>query len=384
MKSYNQKSFSLFFSISLVVLVVNFLFLGRKGVLNLHHADYSFFDSIFVIFFSLSLILTKMIDRSVREIKIEPTFLFLLALFFIVFLLGIPGYFYLDFQLVYLDKALKLFSIIVFIFCIQLMSRREFVILSYVFYALGFLAFCYFLFSSGKRVGIAGAGSITTARVFLYSLILYIIIDTTISKSVSYLKHVLLFCMVGSGLIATSTRATLILYILFLIYYLIFVYKGKNKFITYILLFFLSLYMIDFFLSSNIYYRLLVLSDDGGGESVSARFTYIEKAIELAGSYAYMGSGWGTYGYLSSGEVKFDYPHNLFVELLLESGWLSLLIVFFFICISLLSLLRMKFIFVVLFLIVFLNSMISGDAYDNRMIFFTPFLLARLDLISSQ
>ncbi|TOB31008.1 hypothetical protein, partial [Vibrio parahaemolyticus] len=124
-----------------------------------------------------------------------------------------------------------------------------------------------------------------------------------------------------------------------------------------------SLYMIDFFLSSNIYYRLLVLSDDGGGESVSARFTYIEKAIELAGSYAYMGSGWGTYGYLSSGEVKFDYPHNLFVELLLESGWLSLLIVFFFICISLLSLLRMKFIFVVLFLIVFLNSMISGDAY---------------------
>ncbi|HAS8474759.1 TPA: hypothetical protein I7766_20185 [Vibrio vulnificus] len=382
MKSYNKKSFSLFFSISLVVLVINFLFLGRKGMLNLYHADYSFFDSILIIFISILLILARIIDRSVREIEIEPTFLFLLVLFFIVCLLGIPGYFILDFQLVYLDKALKLFSIILFIFCIQIMSRREFAILNYVFYAIGVLALLYFIFSSGTRVGIAGAGSITTARIFLYSLALYVIIDATISKSVNYLKHMLLFFMVGAGLVATSTRATLILYVLFLVYYLIFIYKGRGKFVTYCLLFFLSIYLIDFFLSSNIYYRFLVLLDDGGGDSVSTRFVYIKKAIELAGGYAYMGSGWGTYGYLSSGEVKFDYPHNLFVELLLESGLLSVFVVFFFICISFFLLLRMKFIFVVLYFIVVLNSMVSGDVYDNRMIFFTPFLLARLDLFS--
>ncbi|PTP03436.1 hypothetical protein CWN88_08510 [Vibrio splendidus] len=356
-----------------VLLLVYYIFLGRKGFFNLYYPEYAFFDSFLAMF--LCVILASIRINVIKERKIEILMLYLLV-FFIVF--GFSGYADIDYEFLYFDKSIRLLSMLVFIMYIPSLSRKDFELFGIVLLILCCISLLYFFLSSGVRGGIAGAGAITTARIFLYSLIFYIVIEFSLKEQVSFKKHVTLFLMVFLGLMATSTRATLILFFIFAIYYFFVFSKGMYKLYSLIILFIISVMLFDSFLSSNVYYRISILFGESGGGSVATRFSYFEEALRLAKDYNYLGSGWGTYGFLSSGIVYFDYPHNIFIEVLLEGGVLSLIAFLLFIMCSSFVLGKNGGLFLVLYFIILSNSLVSGDVYDNRLVFIMPFLSLKL------
>lgn len=85
------------------------------------------------------------------------------------------------------------------------------------------------------------------------------------------------------------------------------------------------------------------------------------------------GVGWGGFSGLSPGSNARSYPHNLVLELYVETGWLVATAVVIFICVSLVLLSRSSHdpvgtILFALAIFAFVNAMVSGDINDNRLL----------------
>jgi len=123
--------------------------------------------------------------------------------------------------------------------------------------------------------------------------------------------------------------------------------------------------------------RLSVLfEEEGGGVSASGRVDSYKAAIRFWKDSAYAGNGVGSFPVLLGLPDKRAYPHNILLELLVEQGAVGLLL---FLALSYLVIRRFsaltigsRFVLVSLFLLTtnaFLNSMVSGDLTDNRLLF---------------
>ena len=79
------------------------------------------------------------------------------------------------------------------------------------------------------------------------------------------------------------------------------------------------LFLPNFF--SRIISRLEVfLSEPGGGDSVQRRLEHVEASLQIFTSNPMLGIGFGNYGKYIDGFHSGQYPHNLFLELFVESG----------------------------------------------------------------
>lgn len=124
-------------------------------------------------------------------------------------------------------------------------------------------------------------------------------------------------------------------------------------------------------------YRLQVLASDGMGDSVEARIQHYAHAMEVWGQAPLTGNGIGAWPILNDGVDSRGYPHNVFLEVLVELGLVGL-ILFSMLIVYALTFLKplkaagaqpLKILLLMLIMYTFLNSMVSGDIPDNRLLF---------------
>lgn len=124
--------------------------------------------------------------------------------------------------------------------------------------------------------------------------------------------------------------------------------------------------------------RMRVLfSSEGFGSSGNARVKYWENAFALWRDKPFVGYGIGSWPLLNSADDHRSYPHNIILEIMVETGILGLtlfiLLIYFVFKPTLKTALKIKknesFFLQILLLVSLLNAMISGDIPDNRFLF---------------
>lgn len=132
--------------------------------------------------------------------------------------------------------------------------------------------------------------------------------------------------------------------------------------------------------------RLRVLfTAEGGGASAAGRLDFYGAAVEHWLSSPLIGHGSGMFPILYGlGDVR-GYPHNIFLEVLVETGGIGMALLLVLLALPLLGLSRrwprwqgdMHVVALVLvFVVTLLNAQISGDLTDNRPLFMAVGLLA--------
>jgi O-antigen ligase len=144
---------------------------------------------------------------------------------------------------------------------------------------------------------------------------------------------------------------------------------------------FLIIYFHDFF--TTIFYRFEILTE-GGGKSATGRLMRFEKAIESLLSFPQIITGLGIGGFsvysASFDDIRGDYPHNIFLEVGSELGIFGLIAIIYLIFSSFFKIIcQIKkgqlnnkifyYTLLSLFIFMLINSSISGDINDNRLLF---------------
>jgi len=123
--------------------------------------------------------------------------------------------------------------------------------------------------------------------------------------------------------------------------------------------------------------RLIVLTDIDRGASAESRIQHYANAIDYWMESPVVGHGIGSWPVLNSGIDARGYPHNIILEILVELGLLGLFL-FLITIVYAISLLRpfnsighqpIKVLLIMITLFTLINSMISGDITDNRLLF---------------
>jgi len=144
---------------------------------------------------------------------------------------------------------------------------------------------------------------------------------------------------------------------------------------------FLIIYFHDFF--TTIFYRFKILTE-GDCKSATERLMRFEKAIESLLSFPQIITGLGIGGFsvyfAGFDDIRGDYPHNIFLEVGSELGIFGLIAIIYLIFSSFLKIIyQIKneqvnnkifyYTLLALFIFMLINSSISGDINDNRLLF---------------
>lgn len=109
------------------------------------------------------------------------------------------------------------------------------------------------------------------------------------------------------------------------------------------------------------------------------RIKFIKNSLEFWSDAPFLGFGIGSWPVLYNDVDKRQYPHNILLEILVELGLVGLflfiaLIIYsfsFFLPFNSIGYYPMKILILMLFFNTLLNSMVSGDIPDNRLLFFS-------------
>ena len=231
-------------------------------------------------------------------------------------------------------------------------------------------------FSVNNRLSFDGLNAIWIARFAFEGLLLSLIVfnDLKIFRK----KFIILILIVLTLLIAYSTgsKGPLLSAILIVVYYFLGKYnKFKYKRLVFGCLIFASIYIFsknysniteDSYLSQ----RFMQTIPDGVSEEVYEKsrgvvwIQTIDKISDLDFNL-FFGEGFGNFSFFYLGrEVYRFYPHNLFLELLVEGGIIYLLVF-----LLLVKKFHQNNKFKFLFYYAFLNSIFSGDILLNETVF---------------
>lgn len=210
----------------------------------------------------------------------------------------------------------------------------------------------------------------------------YSIFKSNIDKYFIYISFLLL--------IIIGARGPLIFAILIFILYYVISYKDNNKFSLKISLLkvLIGVFGLLLFIYGIIYFHneintlfdrslsRLFLVFDSNSSSISQRLEHLTKSWNLLQSPITFirGIGIGSYSLLTTGIDTRGYPHNIFLEVLVELGIIGL-IIFILIFLSLIYYgKRNKYISMFVLLFIFLNMLKSSSLVDTR-IYFAFFVL---------
>jgi O-antigen ligase len=219
----------------------------------------------------------------------------------------------------------------------------------------------------------------------------YNIKDKNLGKRLIYIFSFILGLIV---VIATNSRGPFFALIITLLIYFLFFAKIKVwKSILFLLLFIAVLGMILTILPESFYSRYKLFS---GKEihisekqisvfsTIDERQQYINQAINYLvenPQAIFIGAGAGSFSHISFNRDQRLYPHNIFIEILLETGIVGFVLfsgVFLFIIFDIFQISRYLdeqdynnlVMWLLLLILFFLNAQVSGDINDNRMMWF--------------
>jgi O-antigen ligase len=251
-------------------------------------------------------------------------------------------------------------------------------------------------------IGIDGENYLSTARLIGLGAMLLM---ANYFYGKNKLSTVVLLIIHGFALLATGARMPLIAFILI---FLIMTFRGirYEKGIIYytkntkyiLILFMLVVIAATFIMKSGVFSttisRLEVLfTEHNGGNSANGRIERYKVALEMFKNHPVFGCGIGSFPLFFSSIDSRDYPHNIFLELLSETGMVGFLV---FICSVTIAITRfykanknnkyniLCIAIFISFLYMFLNAMISGDINDNRLLFTFIALSSILPILSSR
>ena len=196
-------------------------------------------------------------------------------------------------------------------------------------------------------------------------------------------KSILIFINITLLFFSTSRGSVLGLILVLVIYFL---YNFRSMKITAtrilnILLLF-SFLMLGFFIESKLYrvehtspierslskFELLFLEDKG--ESINTRYYYLEKFVNQIDINLFFGHGFGSYGIVYNNLDGRHYPHNILLELLIESGFFTSLVMLIIFVYSIFFIKSEEPVINLIIAFLFLNYLKSFSFEDARIIFF--------------
>lgn len=138
-----------------------------------------------------------------------------------------------------------------------------------------------------------------------------------------------------------------------------------------------------------IIYRFEVLVSQGGGAGRTDRFI---TALEVWKDNFILGSGFGSFSEFYDSNIVGDYPHNLFLEIASELGVVGLTMFTLLLAVAMFRFLKLGKIkkvrnnnlyttVAIVFLVIFLNAMVSGDINSNRMLLTFIAIMSFLPLV---
>ncbi|WP_158247311.1 O-antigen ligase family protein [Geothermobacter hydrogeniphilus] len=158
------------------------------------------------------------------------------------------------------------------------------------------------------------------------------------------------------------------------------VYKNKGFFIIFLIAIFGGFYLNHLLDSDYVpvtLRRLMLLFGNDIGNSAVERLHFIKDSINYWVSAPILGHGIGSWPILNNGSDVRGYPHNVFLEVIVEFGIIGFLLLIGFIVKSISNLVRddrLRYDPIILAIVMFLmntfiNSLFSGDLPDNRYLF---------------
>lgn len=146
-------------------------------------------------------------------------------------------------------------------------------------------------------------------------------------------------------------------------------------------------FLIILYISDNLtttMNRILVLFDDGMGNSAGLRIEWYKSSFVYWGEKPLLGNGIGSWPVINSAVDVRGYPHNIILEIMVELGLIGLIIFIMLLIIALKCFgpwktVRddpLKILIFVIFINALVNAMVSGDIPDNRFLFFVLGIMA--------
>ncbi|KND22682.1 hypothetical protein AFK20_00760 [Enhydrobacter aerosaccus] len=354
----------------LTLCFIAFIFAGRGASFNIVDLKISFSAILGLIpwiIFAKSCNF-NFISRS--QINILITFLA-----FCFFIYSLFSLFYTPSPKYGIDKTFNLFVFFINgMLLISILNKEEFKrILKLIIFIVFPLACIYVLLNlkTGfqSRIGLFGAGSITTGRMFSFSCIIVSYFWITEKKKIYFLFFILFLL----STFFSGSRGNFIFTIIAILFPLIFI--NPKLFIKILLSFAGVAYIIiNFELYEKIpfFYRYSLLTQ-GGGESIEVRFYAYRLSFSIFKENLIFGVGSGGYSFYSLKYDGFDYPHNIFLEIASELGEIGIILFFSILILTFISSLK-NYLILALLIFYILVSSGSGDLYDARILFILFFL----------
>jgi O-antigen ligase len=328
------------------------------------------------------------VNPNVNRLAIAPLTLYcgMIALFLI-------SMFWSDSEVYALDKTLRFIVITGWAFVGGLLliynkeSAKRFIASILVVSTLGslFMGFLFVVNSSQTGfISIAGGNYLGAARLCgLGAMILLVYFFFGERKLLS----LTLLSIHTLALLSTGARMPLVAFsaIFMLLTFRGVRYAKGNLYYTkhtkYIIVSLLFVIVMGFFLvktdtfSTTINRFEILFTEENGGNSANGRLMRFSEALEMFGRSPILGEGVGSFPVSFSSVDARDYPHNIFLELLSELGLVGLVM---FLCLFLLPIYRFfkinnnnRLLLALMagLLFSFLNSLVSGDVNDNRILF---------------
>jgi O-antigen ligase len=181
-------------------------------------------------------------------------------------------------------------------------------------------------------------------------------------------------------LIVSGARGPLVFYVFIMAIYFIFFCKTRLKYSLYIFGFSVIAIMgflyfgdgveILKFVFNSTFNRLFLLFSDSKGASVNVRVEHVQHSLEFINQKMFFGSGFASYGLISSGMDIRSYPHNVLLEIWVELGLLGFVLYSLFIGSGFLMSMQLKnkYLFLSL-LFLFINALKSSSYAEQKLMF---------------
>ena len=251
-----------------------------------------------------------------------------------------------------------------------------------------------FLFSDSSFTGISSNRNISSSSIIIKFIFLIFLMNSSSSFFNKIFLKILEVIAIVSIVLLQSRLGLFSLILVYILFF--FIYKDKRKhYVISLLIVFLSSISLSSSDGSKVIdknYNILNIESD---ESLNQRLNFYSIAIELFNQKPIFGHGIGSWKYESLAYKKSEdntvlipyYTHNDFLQILVETGIIGLgiyFVILFYLFNNALKLFKRDknmSIFIILFFLFFLNSMINFPLHRSQE--FIPFILCCSLIISS-
>ena len=342
-------------------------------------------------------LLKLMLGRSVRgSFSVLTNLIFIFSCSYLIFSLVNTDNF--NEGLISINKLFSIIAVLLSALIAFKKIKNPIVFLAEIFIISLFIECSYliieFLFSDSSFTGISSNRNISSSSIIIKFIFLIFLMNSSSSFFNKIFLKILEIIAIVSIVLLQSRLGLFSLILIYILFF--FIYKNKRKnYIISLLIVFLSSISLSSSDGSKVVdknYNILNLESD---ESLNQRLNFYSIAIELFNQKPIFGHGIGSWKYESLAYKKSEdntvlipyYTHNDFLQILVETGIIGLGIYFVILLYLFNNVLKLfkrdknMSIFIILFVLFFLNSMINFPLHRSQE--FIPFILCCSLIMSS-